>query len=143
MTIYCRKCKGILNKHQTSRCPECGEPTEKQPPVPAEPRYLDSECGGGGCRLTPATEPESLATWYARMQTEASADAEKRFGLPPGSTKPGNFTPDQMIAAIDQWLAFGERMLATGQQAGYFSGSGWAARALDAARDFIQKAGAK
>ena len=43
------------------------------------------------------------------------------------------FTVDQMASAISQWLDFGE----SANNAGYFKRSGWAARALRAARDHI------
>jgi hypothetical protein len=127
MTIYCRKCKGILNKHQTTRCPECGTPTAEPDPV-AEIKPYET--------IQPSAEaneasPEVLAVMDAKVAEFRPARAAEHF------------TPSQMVAAIDQWLEFGERMLAVNQQAGYFSGCGWAARALAAARDFIQKAGAE
>lgn len=114
-----------------------------------------------------------VADLYPMRRNEPAATVEKRYGLPPGYLNAGtdcgksttvntadpvqdwlsaahpagssseSFTQAQMVVAIGQWLEFGERMLAMNQQGGYFSGSGWAARALAAARDFIEKSGAE
>jgi hypothetical protein len=46
-----------------------------------------------------------------------------------------------MVAAIGQWLEFGDAMFNDGHQQGYFSGDGWAARALRAAREYIENQG--
>ncbi len=42
---------------------------------------------------------------------------------------------DQMLHAIDQWLAFGQQMFDAGQQKGYFSSYGWAAVTLRHVRE--------
>ena len=49
------------------------------------------------------------------------------------------FTPAKMSLAIGQWLQFGEDMFGNGEHDGYFSGDGWAARALRATRDMIER----
>ena len=62
---------------------------------------------------------------------------------PKQQNPPSEFTPEQMVAAIGRWLQFGQDMFDDGYQDGYFCGDGLAARALRAARDFIQEDGRK
>lgn len=109
------------------------------------------KCHGIHTLISPKFRPECGES-LLELQTKPATDAEIKHAaqFSPGSVTPAavkksneSFTPAQMVAAIDQWLSFGERMLAANQQGGYFSGSGWAARALAAARDFIEKAGAE
>ena len=117
MTTTCPKCHGIHTLIAPKFCPACGE------------MLLELQAAPIRGRLEP----------YPEHVINTGTDCGKSTTVNTGES----FTPDQMVAAIGHWLQFGERMLAMNQQAGYFSGCGWAARALAAARDFIEKAGAE
>ena len=96
------------------------------------------QCRGVLNERTPARCPECGVPTGAspRERIDLQATAKQLDPLP-------EFTTDQMIAAIGHWLQFGQDMFNDGHQQGYFSGDGWAARALRAAREFIEEAGRK
>lgn len=118
-TIYCPHCKGILNHHTPPTCPNCGKATGTDGLVDCKPYE------------TIQLSPEALSAPQEVLDVMEDKVAELR-------PVTEHFTTDQMVSAIGQWLAFGEQMFNDGNQYGYFSGAGWAARALAAAREFIE-----
>ena len=123
------QCRGVLNERTPARCPECGVPTGA---TPRERIYVTAD---ETTNLTTDAEIKHAAQFSPGSVTPAA-----KVVTPPPTP---SFTTDQMIAAINAWLQFGEDMFNDGNQYGYFSGDGWAARALRAARDFIEEAGRK
>ena len=91
------------------------------------------QCRGVLNERTPARCPECGVP--TGVQPREQIDLQTTPKQPDPSPE---FTPDQMVVAINQWLQFGEDMFNDGHQQGYFSGDGWAARSLRAAREFIE-----
>jgi len=133
MAIYCNnpQCRGVLNERTPSRCPECGVATGAEPRnridlLEAIPPYSTD-------RPPPSAEAQAASQEVLAVMEDKLADLRP-------AVRVGRIQPCEMIMAIGQWLQFGEDMFNDGHQQGYFCGDGWAARALRAARDFIEKA---
>jgi len=137
----CPKCHGIHTLITHKFCPECGESLLELPKATIQTTDADAK---KATRELEYWRCEAKNWRDVAEKLQQQADAKVNTGTDCGKSTTVNtgesFTTAQMVAAIGHWLQFGERMLAMNQHSGYFSGSGWAARALAAARDFIEKA---
>ena len=118
------QCRGVLNERTPERCPECGIPTGASP---RERININID-------ITADVTTDAEIKHAAQFSPGSVTPAAKVVTPPPTPS----FTTDQMIAAINAWLQFGQDMFNDGYQDGYFSGDGWAVLALRAAREFIE-----
>lgn len=143
MTTDCKTCRGIRTVITQKFCRGCGEPLLELPEqaTDVQIKHAAQFSPGSVTTAADAEQPDTMKNLRGPagiIHEGVWNPATEMYDRAPATTEP--FTPAQMVAAIDQWLAFGEDQLGSGH-CGYFSGSGFAARALRAARDFIEKAG--